>query len=169
MHGFQLIPIPVHIVQKVRETLLSPDYGHPAHVEIASGYGPCRFCLRTFVEGQENRILFTYNPFRDLDSYPSPGPIFIHERPCRPFSPGTEFPEELRRIPLVLEGFGENRVLIAEDRFRDGKLEQRAQQILSDPRIKYVHLRNGEAGCFIARIERTGRGIPDGPELPTMI
>ena len=154
MQDFQLVPIPQQIVQEVRSTLKSPQYGHPAHVEVASGYGPCRSCLRTFVEGKEKRILFTYNPFDGLDSYPSPGPVFIHEQPCTPFAPADEFPVQLRQIPLVLEGFGSNRSLIAEKRFGDGKLEEHAAEILQDPRVLYLHLRNGEAGCFIARVVR---------------
>jgi Protein of unknown function (DUF1203) len=154
MHTFRIVPISTDIVDAVRKTLKSPGYGHPAHVEVATGYGPCRSCLNTFVEGQEKRILFTYDPFRNLDPYPSPGPVFIHEQPCPSFADEAEFPAELRRIPLVLEAFGENRTLISEDRFRDGNLEPRAQKVLEDARVKYIHLRNGEAGCFIARIER---------------
>jgi hypothetical protein len=152
--SFQLIPISSLIAQEVRGTLKSPKYGHPAHVEVATGYGPCRSCLRTFAEGQEKRILFTYDAFHGIDPYPSPGPVFIHEQPCQPFSANDEFPEELRRIPLVLEGFGDNRLLLREDRFSDGKVEHRVENVLRDERVKYIHLRNGEAGCFIARIER---------------
>jgi hypothetical protein len=156
MRTFRIIPIPDKVAEQVRSTLKAPKYGHPAHVEVATGYGPCRSCLHTFVEGQEKRILFTYDPFHKLDPYPSPGPIFIHEQPCPPFSGEADFPDELRKIPLVLEAFGENRSLLAEKRFRDGQLEQHAERILKDSRVKYIHLRNGEAGCFIARIERRG-------------
>jgi len=31
------------------------------------------------------RLLFTYNPFADLDPYPSPGPVFVHAAGCAPF------------------------------------------------------------------------------------
>jgi hypothetical protein len=154
VQAFQLVPIPDHIARQVRQNLKSPQYGHPAHVEIANGYGPCRLCLRTFREGQEKRILFTYNPFDGIDPYPSPGPIFIHEQPCAPFSPDDDFDSALRKIPLVLEGFGANRSLLAEERFADGKLEDRIQKVFANPQVNYIHLRNGEAGCFIARIEK---------------
>jgi hypothetical protein len=155
MSSIRLIPIPDHITNQVRQTLKSPQYGHPAHIEIATGYGPCRSCLRTFVEGQEKRILFTYNPFEGLDGYPSPGPIFIHEKPCVPFGENDEFDSALREIPLVLEGFGVNRLLIAEERFADGAFEERVASMFRNPQVRYIHLRNGEAGCFITRIERT--------------
>jgi Protein of unknown function (DUF1203) len=158
MHNFHLRPISDHIARQVRETLKSPQYGHPAHVEVATGYGPCRSCLRTFVQGQENRILFTYNPFEGLSSFPSPGPIFIHEQACAPFSPNDELDSALRKIPLVLEGFGLNRSLIGEKRFTDGNFEGRVEELFDNPQVDYIHLRNGEAGCFIARIERVKSG-----------
>lgn len=153
MSSIRLIPIPEHVANQVRQTLKSPQYGHPAHVEVATGYGPCRSCLRTFVEGREKRILFTYNPFEGVDSYPSPGPIFIHEKPCVPFTGNEKLDPALRKIPLVLEGFGRNRSLIAEERVADGAFEGRAETMFQNPQVRYIHLRNGEAGCFIARIE----------------
>ena len=33
------------LADEVRRTGSSPGYGHPAHIEIASGTGPCRCCL----------------------------------------------------------------------------------------------------------------------------
>jgi hypothetical protein len=60
---FNIRAIPDQISSTARNTRKSPQYGHPAHVEVASGTGPCRQCLQTFDVGKENRILFTYNPF----------------------------------------------------------------------------------------------------------
>ena len=74
--------IPLTVATSVRGTLRSPQYGHPAHAEVATGYGPCRLCLRTFHVGQEKRLLFTYQPFADPTALPAPGPVFIHHEPC---------------------------------------------------------------------------------------
>ena len=79
---FVFYPSTLNLLKQVRSTLKSPQYGHPAHVELATGYGPCRACLKQFRTGEEDRILFTYNPFEDLDEYPSPGPVFIHADSC---------------------------------------------------------------------------------------
>jgi len=76
MAGFRVLPIAPALAEQVRSTLKSPQYGHPAHVELAAGYGPCRACLKQFRAGEEERILFTFNPFQGLDEYPSPGPVF---------------------------------------------------------------------------------------------
>lgn len=39
--------IPLAVATTVRDTLRAPQYGHPAPVEVATGYGPCRLCLQT--------------------------------------------------------------------------------------------------------------------------
>ena len=53
MAGFRVLPIDSAITEKVRNTLKSPQYGHPAHVELAAGYGPCRSCLKQFRTGKK--------------------------------------------------------------------------------------------------------------------
>lgn len=155
MGSFRVVAITEDLADQVRRTGKSPQYGHPAHVELATGYGPCRQCLRTFREGQEGRILFTYNPFDGLDPYPSPGPVFMHEGKCESYT-GAGFPEELRRIPLVLEAYGKDRWLVEQERVRDGVVEPAIELLLARPEVQYLHVRNLEAGCFIARIEREG-------------
>ncbi len=124
MAGFRVLPIDSALAEQVRSTLKSPQYGHPAHVELATGYGPCRACLKQFRTGEEDRILFTYNPFESLDSYPSPGPVFIHAKSCPGYDALQSFPEELRSLPLTLEAYGADRWIIARTSYsgRDRKL-----------------------------------------------
>jgi len=153
MPTFRVIPIPADVATEVRGTLRAPGYGHPAHVEVASGYGPCRSCLRTFREGAEERVLFTWDAFSGVDAYPSPGPVFIHRDACDPWS-GEGVPPELRPLPLMLEGYGAGRRLVAREPVADGRVEAAAERLLADAAIAYVHIRNAEAGCYIARIER---------------
>jgi hypothetical protein len=151
--SFRVVPIPAEIAEKTRRTGNSPQYGHPAYTEVAKGYGPCRQCLRKFRAGEESRTLFTYNPFEGLDSYPLPGPVFIHDQPCEPFA-GEEFPEELRGLPLVFEAYGGERSVLGQERVRDGEVEAAIRRMLGIEGVRYLHVRNWEAGCFIARVER---------------
>jgi hypothetical protein len=154
MSKFRVIPIPEEVAEKARATRKSPQYGHPVHAEVATGYGPCRQCLHTFDEGHESRLLFTYNPFEGRDSYPSPGPIFIHEQPCETYGENGEFPDGLSRLPLVLEGYGAGRWPVTQERVQDGKVERAIERIFALPAVEYIHVRNLEAGCFIAQIDR---------------
>jgi hypothetical protein len=155
MAGFRVLPIDPALAETVRNTLKSPQYGHPAHVELAAGYGPCRACLKQFQTGKENRILFTYNPFTGLDAYPSPGPVFIHAEPCQEFGSADNFPVELRSLPLTLEAYGADRWIIARERPASDEIEISIERLLNTQGVNYIHVRNTEAGCYMARIERT--------------
>ena len=95
--AIRVVPLPSPIADEARRTGRSPGYGHPAHVELATGYGPCRQCLRRFRAGEERRLLFTFDAFAGLSTYPQPGPIFIHEEPCAPWDAPGAFPDELKR------------------------------------------------------------------------
>ena len=131
----------------------SPQYGHPAHSEVATGYGPCRQCLQTFHVGSEERLLFTYQPFNDPDALPAPGPVFIHRAQCERYD-GPELPPLLRPLPLALEGYGASGALLAQRRVGALTFEAVLQDVFETPEVQYAHIRNSEAGCFIARIDR---------------
>lgn len=153
MTQFRVVAIPENITEKARNMLKSPQYGHPAHVETAKGYGPCRFCLQTFRQGEEQRLLFTFNPFEGLDAYPSPGPIFIHRDPCVRYEQ-RGFPAALRELPLMLEGYGRGRWQVARERVAHGDVESAITRIFAHAAVEYIHVRNAEAGCYIALLER---------------
>ena len=152
---FRIVPIDTIIADGVRREHRSPQYGHPATVEVAKGYGPCRQCLRTFRAGEEDRILFTYNPVPKENGLAQPGPIFIHKDACAAFD-GPGIPPELRGLPLFLEGFGRGTWTVRREPVDAGSIEADIAAMLRDPAIELVQLRNAEAGCFIARVERAG-------------
>jgi hypothetical protein len=157
---YRFKPLPHELVHSVRTTLRFPQYGHPAHVEIASGYGPCRVCLGTFQQGLEERILFTYNPFPRDKALPQPGPIFIHREFCTPHANDSaagltsELPSDLRGLPLLVEGFGHGPWTVRRKSVLAGDIEGALDELFAEPGIEYAHLRNSEAGCFIAVVER---------------
>jgi len=152
--SFRTVPIPTALARAACHDNRSPQYGHPAHRERATGYGPCRLCLGTFQVGEEDRLLFTYNPFEGLDPYPSPGPIFVHADGCVAHAPDTEFPAALRALPLTLEGYAPGRWVVARERVEGGDVEGAATRLFAHPAVSYIHVRNSEAGCYIARLER---------------
>jgi hypothetical protein len=156
MPAFVVKPIEHSYSDQVRKSLRSPQYGHPAHAEVALGYGPCRSCLNVFRAGEERRLLFTYDPFAGLDPYPSPGPIFIHESHCSPYDQDGTFPPALRNLPLTLEGYGDGRWLITRERPAAEQIEAAIDHIFANPTVQYIHVRNTEAGCYMFRIERAG-------------
>jgi hypothetical protein len=154
MNHLRMIAIPTKIAELVRTTMKAPGYGHPAHKEIAGGYGPCRHCLRTFRVGGEERILFTYDPFHEVAEFPLPGPIFIHAQECRRYTEAAGFPEELREHPLTLVAYGKNRTFLQEEYVADGGIELVAGRLFEERAVRYVHVRDTAAGCYDLRIER---------------
>lgn len=150
------IPIPAGVATAARDSRRSPQYGHPAHVETAKGYGPCRLCLDTFRVGEEERLLFTYDPFAGIEPLPDPGPIFIHADGCAPFDAPSGFPEALRALPLVLDGYAPGAWVVARERVTGGNVEGAADRIFIHAAVTHIHVRNAEAGCYIARLERVG-------------
>ena len=154
MNQTRIIAIPTSLAKQVRESMKSPGYGHPAHREVATGYGPCRHCLRTFHVGKEERILFTYDPFHGLFPYPLPGPIFIHAEECERYEESAGFPVDLRTHAITLVAYGDERKVLDERRVANGAMEETAGKMLEDARVRFLHARDTEAGCYDLRIER---------------
>lgn len=151
---FRIAGIPSSLAADVRQTLRSPQYGHPAHRETATGYGPCRLCLRTFHEGVEERILFTYQPFSDPASVPAPGPVFIHAATCERYD-APALPPDFRSLPLLFEAYGTGGEPLGRERVRAADPEEVLERLFAATGAEYVHIRNEEAGCFMARVDRS--------------
>lgn len=152
--SYSIVVLRQELAEQVRRTGRAVQYRHAAEVSVATGYGPCRVCLDRFVEGQERRILFTYNPVTERGAWPQPGPVFIHERHCEEFQ-GSGLPDWLRQeVPLFVEGFGAQARTVQRVEVVSGDVAAAVEQVWANPAMEYAHLRNGEAGCFIARLER---------------
>jgi len=143
--------VPQEIADEVRRTRLSPGYGHPAHLEVATGTGPCRCCLQTFVPGVDRRLLFTYRPTGHGNSLAAPGPVFIHADHCN--AHGAEgFPEGLRGLPLAFEArMAGNRV--NDFSASEEQAEVQIQRLFNTSGAEWLQMRHAEAGCFIGCIE----------------
>jgi uncharacterized protein DUF1203 len=145
--------IPQEIADEVRRTRVSPGYGHPAHLEVAGGTGPCRCCLRPFVPGRDQRLLFTYRPRAADGNLMAPGPVFIHAGHCEAYAaPG--FPEGLRSLPLAFEARAPGSRVTELSTRADAPAEAQIQVLFDDHFASWLHVRHAEAGCFIARVDR---------------
>jgi hypothetical protein len=153
MIPIRVIAIPTAVAESVRTTGKSPRYGHPAYTSLATGYGPCRHCLKTFKIGEEERTLFTYDAFADISSLPLPGPVLIHAKECTRYPETFGYPDDLRQYPSVLCAYGTERRLIAEVLVEDGTQPRAIQQLLTVTDVAYVHVRDKNAGCYDFRVE----------------
>src|SRR5246127_1671058 len=142
MSSYRVVAIPSGVAEEVRTTGKSPKYGFPAHREVAAGRAPCRHCLKLIRKNEEELLLFTYDPFRELGEPPLPGPVYIHATECPRHPESDVIPEEYRGRLLTLEGYGHNRALVKEVRVSDGAEERAAEQLFSEENIHYVNVRS---------------------------
>ena len=151
---YRVIALDEEAAKRVRTSLMSPGYGHPVHSEVATGYGPCRLCLRDFRVGVDRRLLFTHDPFYRLELFPLPGPVFIHEPECSRYPEDGGFPTDLLSHRLTIVAYARGRLLRTEERVEGQSIAQTVSRILSRPDVDYLHIRDTEAGCYDLRIER---------------
>ena len=156
MQSYRVVAVGDRISNAVRKTLTSPGYGHPAHTEVATGYGPCRQCLRTFAVGSERRILFTYDAFLGKETLPLPGPVFIHEHDCERYPEGGGFPADMRSHRLTLNAYAPGRRLVSQRYVSNGVIDPEIARLLEDRDVSYIHVRDTDAGCYDFCIERIG-------------
>lgn len=158
MSQFRITPLDESLVRRVRASLQDPIYGRPLSVEPATGYGPCRLCLRTFAPG-EPRILFLFNAFSPTQEADLAGPVFIHAEHCTPYGESSLFPEALASLPIVFRAYDADRRCLFEVSPKTGGEAAALETLLASPSVAVVHIRNAEAKCFIARVERTQTAV----------
>lgn len=155
MSNYKVFPIPNQIARRIREVRLE-DFGHQLSVSPAtkSDNGPCRSCLAVFRPG-EGRILFSYAPNQYDHPYNEVGPIYIHEKPCEPYTNHENFPAELRtRSALVLRCYDGSGIMVGGELVGERPVEDVIRDLFGKSNIKYLHARTASVGCYIARIER---------------
>jgi Protein of unknown function (DUF1203) len=150
---FAVKALPQEVAAHVREKGRDPKWGHPVLTQPATGFGPCRLCLRTFREGEEMRMLFTHDSYAGVAEFPQPGPVYIHADDCDRFE-GDGFPPELRALRLTFEGVATGPRVVALERTDGDDVENVIERLLALPGVDYVNVRNTDAGCFVARIDR---------------
>jgi hypothetical protein len=139
MNSLKMIAIETELVDEMRATMLSPGYGHPVSVKVATGHGPCRHCLEPFVVG---------------DKIPQPGPVFVHRRECRRYSEDAGYPARLVEFGAVLDGYDERQRVVQRELVTDGGQEEALLRMFEQASIRYVLVRDAEAGCYDLRVER---------------
>jgi Protein of unknown function (DUF1203) len=150
---FAVTALPQNVAGYVREQGRDPIWGHAALTQPATGFGPCRLCLRTFREGEEMRTLFTHDTYAGVAEFPQPGPVYIHAADCEPYD-GDGFPPELRPLKLTFEGVAAGPRVVALERTEGEGVESAIGRLLDLADVDYVNVRNTEAGCFVARLDR---------------
>jgi hypothetical protein len=150
---FTVAALAEDVAAHVREHGRDPIWGHAAVTQPATGFGPCRLCLRTFREGEEQRILFTHDTYAGVSDFAQPGPVFVHAQECERYD-REGFPPELRELDLTFEGVADGPRVVALERTTGHEAARAIGELFDVPEIEFVNVRNTEAGCFVARVDR---------------
>ena len=153
MTPMRVVAIPTEITESVRKAMKDPQYGFPAHTNVAQGDAPCRHCLRIISAGVQ-QTLFTYDPFAGVEKLPLPGPVYVHTEACERYPEDAGFPAALRGSPRTLNAYGRGRRLLAQEYVEGGNVDSTIERLLERPDVDYIHVRSTTAGCFTFRVER---------------
>jgi hypothetical protein len=154
MNEFVIYPLPAKVVSGIKEKMLDDFGNHPKLEEAQSRRSICRRCLRRFNPG-ERRLLFKYKPFQRESVFAEAGPIYVHENDCQPAAEIlTAYPEDFRELPLLLRAYTKDDGQVDSELIKNGDAEATINRFFADSDVAYIHLLDGESGCYYARIER---------------
>jgi hypothetical protein len=130
------------------------ELGNALEPEIQErGGNPCRHCLRRAIAG-ERLTLFSHSPFDRQNPYKEHGPIFVHSDGCERYAAQNELPPDFVDRPIVLRGYDYQQRIARVAVVVDDAADLRAEQLLSDPEIAFLHARSFTHGCYLFRIDR---------------
>jgi hypothetical protein len=134
---------------------MKDDFGHALSVRRDSSRHQCRACLH-LTEPEEGFILLSYSPFASDQPYAEVGPIFIHERECRPYEDTRVYPAEFPREAVVLRAYDDREEIEDAEYVGNWPVDHAIARLFESPRVSYLHARNSTYGCFMFRIDRAG-------------
>lgn len=166
MKEFDIYPLNTHEAAEVKRSRRDIHGNTPELSQALTNRSICRRCLRRFNPGEE-RLLYKYRPFHKESVFAEVGPIYIHHSDCEPAAePLTHYPEEFRGLPLLLRAYRSDDSQVTAGLIKDGDAETIVGKFFEDSQVAYIHLRDGEYGCYVARIERRGARITGDEREP---
>ncbi len=152
--SIRFMPIPTETVRALRSGAPDANGQAPERHTAEGTSNPCRHCLQMIPDGAPMLVL-AHRPFPAPQPYAEVGPIFLCADDCLAGG-GEGMPEMLGSTDYIVRGYG------ADDRIVYGtggvvptpRIPMRAEELLADPQIAYVHVRSARNNCFQVRIER---------------
>lgn len=155
MQMLRTVPLPTDQVRALQNGALDANGLKPKRV--AQGGGPCRHCLQAIGKNEEKLVL-CYRPFEQLQPYSESGPIFLHARPCLPYSEPNILPDMMKTWGdslIIVRGYNSDHqiqydaaVVVAADH-----LDKYCRQLLANHQVMYLHVRAAATNCYQFRIE----------------
>ena len=154
MNSIRTVAIPTKLADTIRKKSTDPQFGFPVHLAPAGEGLPCRHCLEWIVEGSEQAVLFTLDPFAGIEKLPLPGPVYIHAKGCERYPETAGIPIRLMSSPRTLNAYARGRRLVAQEYVEYHNTEAAIATLFQRPKVDYIHVRSTTAGCYTFRLER---------------
>jgi Protein of unknown function (DUF1203) len=130
------------------------EQGNALEPEVQKeGGNPCRHCLRRARAG-ERLTLFSHSPFERQNPYKEHGPMFVHSDGCDRYAAQGQLPPDFLDRPIVLRAYDYEQRIARVAVVVDGATKLRADELLSDPGVAFLHARSFTHGCYLFRIDR---------------
>lgn len=147
-------PMPTDIARAYQAGGLDANGQTPERQVSDGGGNPCRHCLQMIPEGV-GMLVLAHRPFPAPQPYAEVGPIFLCADPCAAGG-GAHLPEILASPDYIVRGYG------ADDRIVYGTggvvpteaIAARAEALLAEDRVAYVHVRSSRNNCYQCRVDR---------------
>ncbi len=122
---------------------------------IAEGAGnPCRHCMKMIAQGA-GMLVLAHRPFPAAQPYAELGPIFLCAQACEAGG-GEALPEMLASPEYIVRGYGDDDRIVygTGGVIASPAITARAEVLLADARVAYLHVRSARNNCYQCRIER---------------
>ncbi len=118
------------------------------------GGNPCRHCLKLIPAG-EAMLVLAHRPFPKPQPYAEVGPIFLCAAACDRGG-GEALPEILASTDYIVRGYGnDDRIVYGTGGVVEtGAVMARAEALLQEASVAYVHVRSARNNCYQCRIDR---------------
>lgn len=148
------VAIPTDVVRGYQAGGLDANGQVPERKLSDGGGNPCRHCLKMIPEGV-GMLVLAHRPFPAPQPYAELGPIFLCADPCGTGG-GEVLPEMLASPDYIVRGYGmDDRIVYGTGGVvaTDG-IAERADELLADARVAYIHVRSARNNCYQVRIDR---------------
>jgi hypothetical protein len=148
------VAIPTDVVRAYQAGGLDANGQVPERTTSDGGGNPCRHCLKMIPEGAAMLIL-AHRPFPAPQPYAETGPIFLCADACEAGG-GEDLPEVLASPDYIVRGYGvDDRIVYGTGGVvATGTIPARAEDLMADARVAYVHVRSARNNCYQLRIDR---------------
>jgi len=122
--------------------------------KTAADREPCRRCLHDATPG-ERLALTSYDPFLVRSPYAGEGPVFVHADGCERFAgePGA-LSEQVGGRVLSVRAYDADAMLTEATVLAGERFRERAEELLEDPEVEFLHVHFAGPGCFAFRVDR---------------